>query len=438
MKRFLIIPVFLALLVSSCDDTSTKIWRDHDDPRIYIPQNGVAFNTVWVLESNEYTLNYGVYLSGVRPENQKSNINVTYSVNPQLITDYNTGGNVYSGQVQALPANCYTITGTSVTIPEGKNFASIPITIKTDLADALPKNDAFGQPILYTIPLELESVSKYSLVEDASRREALVVVQLDHPRFYFWNNRNGRVVIGRRVVYGFEPVVENFKVTSYGLKNDKAYTLTFAVDPAEVPVGGTILPADAYELPVSTVVIPAGEYEASFPVKIINDNIAFRQTFYLPVKITATSNYAADVDKGVLMLRVEVKNDYEWSYKSVITSLLTQTGRSANYSVTKAPTTHDAETIRIQMSTNGTNAGTSFNNKFYRLKVTPNPADNRNWGVELIRITDEGTANSPADLELNPNKPSYYDWDYETFYLNYRWRSSGFWVEVTEILSAQF
>ncbi|MBM3419743.1 MAG: DUF1735 domain-containing protein [Bacteroidetes bacterium] len=438
MKRLLIIPVLLALLVSSCDDTAKTIWLDHDDPRIYIPQNGVAFNTVWVLESNEYTMNYGVYLSGVRPENQKSSITVTFSVQPQLITEYNAGGNIYSGQVQALPANCFEISGTSTTIASGQNFATIPIKIKTDLADALPKTDAFGQPILYTIPLALESVSKYSLVEEQGRREALIVVQLDHPKFFFWNNRNGQVVIGRRVVYGFEPVTENFKVTSVGLKNDQAYTLTFAVDPAAVPVGGTILPADAYELPASTVQIPVGSYEASFPVKIINNNIAFRQTFFLPVRITATSKYSADVEKGVLVLRVEVKNDYEWSYRSIITSLLTQTGRSANYSVTKAPTTHDAETIRIQMSTNGTNAGTTFNNKFYRLKVIPNPADSRNWGLELIRITDEGTANSPVDLELNPNKTSYYDWDYETFYLNYRWRSGTFWVEVSEILSAQF
>jgi len=71
--------------------------------------------------------------------------------------------------------------------------------------------------------------------------------------------------------------------------------------------------------------------------------------------------------------------------------------------------------------------------------VIPNPADKRHWGVEIIRITDEGSANSPVDLELTPGMDSYYDWDYETFYLFYRWKnSSGFWIEVTEILAAQF
>jgi hypothetical protein len=240
-------------------------------------------------------------------------------------------------------------------------------------------------------------------------------------------------------VYGQTPLTENFKVTSEGLDNDAAYTLTFAVDPTQVPPGGTLLDPSAYELPSLTVEIPEGKYDAPFPVKILNNNIPFRQTFYLPVRITATSKYIADPIKGVLLLKVEVKNDYEWSYSTLITSLLTQTGRAANYTGTKAPLTYDAETVRIQMSRDNSNAGATYNSKFYRLKVIPNAANSRDWGVELIRITDEGTANSPVDLELTPTKHSYYDWDYEKFYLFYRWKNpTGFWIEVTEILEAQF
>jgi len=550
MKRYIIIPVLLALLVSSCDDRS-KVLVNNDDPRIYIPQKGFNFNPVWNIEGNEYVLNYGVYLSGVRPESQTSNIKVTFSIKPSLIADYNAGLNTFSGQVQALPANCYVIEGTTVTIPSGSNTATIPITIKTDLYDALPKLDGLGDPIYYAIPISLESVTKYKLVEDVSRREALCAIQLEQPRFYFWDNRNGATTIGRRVVYGQTPLTENFKVTSYGLDNDQAYTLTFAVDPAAVPPGGTLLDPSAYELPSLTVEIPEGKYDAPFPVKILNNNIPFGQSFFLPVRITATSKYSADPVKGVLLFKVEVKNDYEWSYSTLVTSLLTQTGRAANYTGTKAPLTYDAETIRLQMSVNNTNANNSdalflpvagwtstgwtgdpgigfthvpgntdvlsnsntprvgfgytvtytitspssgaagtfviafggsttaavsssgtlnvaaatttanltvtplstcnrtivvrvtannsFNNKFYRLKIIPNVANNRDWGVELIRITDEGTSNSPVDLELNPARHSYYDWDFEKFYLYYRWKNaSGFWIEVTEILEAQF
>jgi hypothetical protein len=437
MKRLLLIPIVLAMLVGSC--SKSDVWLDHNDPRIYLPQWGVSFNTAWMLETNEYPINFGVYLSGVRPDNQNENVLVTFSIKQSLITDYNNDvTQLYSGQLQALPANCYEVTGTSVTIPKGSNSGYIPVKIKVNLVNALPKVDGGGNAILYAIPFFLESASKHNLTADPRGREGLCVIELDSPRFYFWNNRNGRSAVGRRVLYGQTPITENFKVTSYGLSNDQAYTLNFAVDPSAVPPGGQLLPANAYELPLSSVEIPAGKYEASFPVKILNNNIAFRETFFLPVAITSASKYGPDTEKGVLLLRVEVKNDYEWSYVSQITSLLTQTGRAQNYSASKSPVSHDAETIRLQMSTNGTNAGTTFNNKFYRLKVIPNLTNNRKWGVELIRITGEGAADSPVSLELNPNKESYFDWEYETFYLNYRWLSGTFWVEVSEIMEAQF
>lgn len=550
MKRYLIIPILLTLLLASCDDRA-NVTRDYDDPRISFPNKGVAFNTAWMLDENVDYIDYQVNLSGVRPENQKSNITVTFSIKQSLIDDYNAGTNTYSGQLQALPANCYEIEGTTAVIPSGSNSGPLPIKIHTDLVDALPKLDGGGDPIYYTIPIFLESTSKYKLVDDVTRREALAVIQVDNPRFYFWDNRNGRIPIGRRLVYGSTPMVENFKVTSYGLDNDQAYTLTFSVDPAELPSGGVILPADAYELPSTTVEIPEGAFDAPFPVKILPDNIPFLQTFYLPIKIVSVSKYSGDAVKGTLLLAVTVKNDYEWAYTSKLTSFLTQANRSANYTDSKSPVSVDAETIRIQMSINNTNANNSdpnflpltgwtstgwtgnnsigfthvpgntdvlshpnparvgfgysvaytitgptagaagtfvvafggsttaavsasgtlnvtsattaanltitpsstcnrtirvtitalnsFNGKFYRLKVIPNPGNNRDWGVELIRITDEGAANSPVDLELTPTKHSYYDWDYEKFVLYYRWKdASGSWIEVTEILEAQF
>jgi len=228
----------------------------------------------------------------------------------------------------------------------GDNSGYIPINVFTTMVDALPKVDGGGNAILYAIPFSLESVSKYELSEDPTKKEALCVIQLDNPRFYFWVNRNGPSEVGRRMLYGATPIVENFAVTSYGLTNDQPYTLNFAVDPLAVPVGGQLLPTNAYELPVSSVEIAEGKFEANFPVKLINDNIVFLETFYLPIAITSASKYAADVDKGVLLLKVQVKNDYEWSYTSQISSLLTQTGRGDNYSAVKAPTSHDAETIR--------------------------------------------------------------------------------------------
>jgi hypothetical protein len=443
MKRIAILLTAITAILVSC--SKVDVLLDNDDPAIYLPREGVSFNKAWMLENNEYTLELGVYLGGVRPENQESDIEVTYSVDPSVITAYNSDiTQQYSGQVISLPADCYQLTTTTVVIPKGSVSAMIPIKIFTDKVEAL----AMGPDDIYAIPIKLVSTSKFRLLESQDQLEAIYAVRLDQPRFYFWVNRNSEgapAVIGRKVIYGETPKVENFMVTSYGLTGDQSYTLTFEVDPSKVPAGQQILPTEAYELPTGTVTIPAGSLNADFPVKIINDAIAFRQIYYLPVTITAASKYGGDPVKGTLLLRVDVKNDYEWTYVSKITINSETTGRSGSYQVNKLPTSYDESTLRIQMITNTTIAGgttgtsSTYNNKFYRLKVVPNPADSRRWGVEIILITTEGTNNSPVTLELDPEQESYYDWDYETFYLHYRWKhTDGKWIWATEVLEAQF
>lgn len=445
MKRIALMLMSFAVMLSSC--TKVEVLLDNDDPAIYLPRNGVSFNTAWKMDNNEYILELGVYVGGVRPENQESDIEVTFAVDPSIITAYNNDiTQQYSGQVINLPADCYEITGTKVVIPSGSVSVMIPIRIFTDKVDAL----GMAPDDLYAIPVKLVSTSKFRLLEEQDQLEALYTVKLDQPRFYFWVNRNSEsspAVIGRKVIYGETPKVENFLVTSHGLTIDQSYTLTFEVDPSKVPSGQQILPADAYELPVNTITIPQGSLYGNFPVKIINDAIQFRQTYYLPVTITSASKYGGDPVKGTLLLRVDIKNDYEWTYVSKIAVKSETTGRTRAYQVNKAPTSHDESTLRIQMITNSTIAGASstgsssstYNNKYYRLKVIPNPSDKRKWGVEIILITDEGSNNSPATLEFDPEEESYFDWDYETFYLFYRWKhTDGKWIWATEVLEAQF
>lgn len=445
MKRIVLIIMTLAVLLGSCSKSDQ--WTDNDDPRIYIPRQGVSFNTAWMLDTDEYGMELGVYLGGVRPDNQNSNIEVTFAIDPGLITAYNDDvTQLYSGRVIELPSDCYQISGNKVVIPKGAVSAMIPIKVFTDKVELL----GMGPDDIYVIPLKLVSTSKFKLLDDPLRLEALYGITLDQPRFYFYINRNAGAsvaAVSKKVIFGQAPETDNYLVTSYGLTIDQSYTLTFGVDPSKVPAGQQILPADAYELPSATVTIPAGSLFAKVPVKIINDKVAFRQTFYLPVSITAASKYAGDPVKGTLLLRIEVKNDYEWNYISKMTIRSETTGRTGSYQVNKAPTSFDENILRIQMITDNTIAGATqtgassatYNNKFYRLKVIPNPENKRDWGVEIIRITDEGTNNSPATLEFDPEFHSYYDWDYETFYLFYRWKhSDGKWIWAAEVLEAQY
>jgi hypothetical protein len=444
MKKVLIILISIAALVSSC--SKDNLWPDNTDPRIYIPRKGVSVNTAWLVDSKEYTVELGVYLSGVRPDNQTDNIDVVYKIDPTIITHYNNDiTQTYAGVIVELPADCYEITGTKIAIPANEVSALIPIKIFTDKVLALGIS---LKQIKYAIPLALESSTKFDIIGDSAFKEAIYVVTIDQPRFYFWDNRNGQVTIARKLLYGQTPAVEKYRVTSYGLPSGEEYTLNFAVNAAAVPVGQQLLPAKAYELTSASVIIPANSTEAFFPMKLINDSITFRQTYYLPVSISSTSKYIPDATKGTLLLKIDVKNDYEWTYVSKISVRSYTSGRSGSYQLNKAPTSYDKETIQLQLITNNTVAGTAagstgtsstYNNKFFRLKVIPNTADSRKWGVQLILITDMGTSNSPITLEFTPGLDSYYDWEYETFYLNYRWRhTDGKWIEASEILEAQF
>lgn len=435
MKRITIILMAITALFFSC--SKTDVWLDNDDPTIYLARPGVTFNKVWAVDSKEYTTELEVYLGGVRPDNQESNITVSFNVDPSLIAVYNADiTQQYAGQVILLPADCYEITATSVTISKGSVSAIIPVNIFTDKVDAL----GMGEDDIYVIPVRLSSTSKFRLSDNEEQLESLYGINLDEPRFYFWENRDAATApkeVSKKVIFGETSKVENYLITSYGASLKESYTLTIEVDPSMVPAGKQLLPANAYEQLATSVTIPAGEQFAKLPIKIINNNVAFREVYYLPVTITAASKYSADPVKGTLLLKVDIKNDYEWTYVSKVTISSQATGRSASKQLTKAPNSWDENTLVLTNGYYREHLGTGYyiaSDQKYKLKIIET-ADKNRWNVEVIL---DATTTVPASFELDPDQESYYDWDNETFYLYYRWLHYGSYVYVTEILEAQF
>lgn len=438
MKKYNLLILWIALLFSGC---SEDIWLDHNDPRIYIPKYGFSINKAWLVDANEYTIELSAYCSGIRPDNRGNDIIVNYALNPDLITRYNNDiTQEYAGKIVELPGECYTLSDNKIVIGQGQTHGELKIKVD------LQKVKALGlQPneVKYVIPLELSSCSAYNLQEKKEMLEALYCVIIEEPSFYFWDNRNEEKApktMGTKVIYGAKDEDMEYRICSYGLTAGEEYTLNLGVDPELVPAGGTLLPENAYELP-ATVAISKGSLDTYLPVKIINENVLFGKVYYLPVSIVSASKYGPHAIRGMLLMKVEIKNDYEWNYGSLMNIECEVTQRTAGYSSTKSPLSIDKDIIRLQMVTNNTIAGvtsgtstssTAFNNKYYRLRIIP--TDNkRKYKLEII---PEST--TPATLEFDPGKESYYDWDYEKFYLNYRFKDkSGNWVNVTEILEAQ-
>ncbi|MEF9987196.1 MAG: DUF1735 domain-containing protein [Bacteroidales bacterium] len=443
MKNKYYIIILLAVLFMGC---SKDVWLDNDTPKVYIPKNGLSINKAWLLESNEYIVNLSAYCSGVRPENQKTDIVVTFAVVPKLIEDYNNAvvPEEYSGKIVELPASCYSFVDDKIVIAKGTSHGDIPIKIDMLKLKALGLKT---NEVKYAIPVQLQSTSMYNLQENANMLSALYCVTMDEPSFYFWDNRDVKGnVIAKKLMVNYENKNDkyDFRIVSHGLPVGQEYTLNLAVDETLIPKGGYLLPSNAYEFP-ATVKIEANAIDTYVPIKFVNSNVDFGKVFYLPLSIKSASKYGPDAERSVLMLKITAKNDYEWKYASKMS--ITAGGRTNASAGQKSFTSYSIDMVDlpifIDYIDNDLVDNWDYDNWDYipysfRLKIIP--TDNKNkYKVELIKLPrDAWGYRNPASLELDPEKESYFDWDYETFHLNYRYKSyDGSWINISEILEAQ-
>jgi len=442
-KIFLFIIVAFSLI--SCNKSESSIWQNNDDPRVYFPGNGLTLNTVWLVESDVFSKEIGIYCSGLRAESQDESIIVTVGVERTLIDKYNNDiTQLYSGIVKELPAECYTLSANAIEIPVGKNFASIPVKFSPKKIEQLCPDILTKK---YVIPLRLISTSLYKLHQDEQFVTVLYSVSLDRPRFLFYDNRNGVQTIGKKVVYGAGLHKEKFDIISFGVPSGTDYNMSVAYDPQALTnkfPGSLILPQSAYILTSTNLVYDKTTQKATIELQLLNDKIEFRKSYYLPLSISNTSSYIADSELKTLFIKVEAKNQYEKSYSSKLLVRSESNSRTGTYADTKDLLSIDKDIVQFQMSTNSTIAGagatgtsSTYNNKLVQLKIIE-ATDKSKYSVELIKVIDASSQNSPTTLELTAGKTSYYDWNNERLVLFYRWKhSDGKWIEVEETMSSK-
>ena len=455
MKKYLftaLIAIF-AITAVSCEKAEER-WADNENAYIYLPQHGYTSNIVWDYEGGTYSSSIGVFASGLRPEYRKEEIKVGFAVDQALIDAYNADETQqYAGMVEKLPDNCYTISGTSVTIAAGENLASIPVTFNTSAI----RSAGLDPAKLYVIPVKLTSTSKYVLNPDEELNGALYGIVFQEPTFYFKANEystalNSAKVYAKRKkgTTEMEGTFDGqFKIASYGVP-DGNYTINVAYNPEAMKPAykdSLILPQDVVTFD-SQLVYKNDHDLPLLNVHIDGSQLEFRKVYILPLTITTTSAYAPNSEKSSLFLKVELKNMYEKNYASTMVVEAEMTNRSQAYAAKKSPVSYEADIIEVQIATNNTIAGaaataasaTTYNNKYMRLRVIEGD-DLRHNKIEYILVTDKGTRNnSPATLEADPDAESYYDYMAEQFVLNYRWKhvakKETTFVKVTEIIQA--
>lgn len=441
MKKIFSIFAAGALMLTSCTD----IWLDHDAPQLYFGNSGCTVNDVWTIEGESYCGNLTVYCSGIRPDSKAGSVVATFAVDNSLVEHYNEDiSQQYSGQVEILPESCYSLPSSmSVTIPAGSAQVSIPIEFNLDAVKAACTNP----DKIYAVPVKLTSTDKYVLNSDETLTEAIYGIRINNPRFYFYNNRDGVVAAGKKLVIGEENLPDHFYVAAYGVPMGN-YKLDVVYDPAalekEFP-GSLILPESCYTAVTTEMVYKDAGNMAVLKVEYNPEGLEYGKAYYLPLTIT-TAKYDVDEAYKTIFIKVEIKNEYEGTYSSRLSVEAESTGRIGTYSVTKDIVSYTDDTIEMQVATNNTVAGgsatstsgaTTYNDKYFRLKIIPTDNKER-YNVEYILVTDKAKANNtPATFEPDPENESYYDWNGERLVLNYRWKhTDGKWINVSEILIA--
>lgn len=450
MKNVLMTTLAAFLFLAVSCQKPEEIWEDNANPEIFIPGYGYSFVPVWDVTSGVYKSGLGVSCGGVRPNNQKQEITVSYAVDNSMVDAYNADiTKQYQGEILALPADCYKVSGTSVVMAPGVVETRIPI----DFNLAAIKSAAAANPgKRLVLPVRLTGTSKYSLSATEGLTECLMEVNIKEPTFYFQCNNYGRTLKSTKLIYGTKDNVYKFDIMAEGVPDGK-YDITLAYDPEALAAcypGATILPEDAVVLKNETVYRNSSNH-AYLEFELIPEKIDFFTTYYLPVSIKSASEYRGDENLGKFFMTVEMKNEFEKTYSGIYLvsnveydpSMPNKAGavtRSAGLSSKVTTMTYSEDTYEMNVVCKGSIAGTTYNYNLMRVKVIP--TDNKShYNVEIIPVSDkEKKYNSPAELSPDTERESYYDWNEEKFILNYRWkhiaRRDTSWYYVQLVLQA--
>jgi len=446
MKKTLIIALIalVSFATVSCEKPE-EIWEDNANPEVFFPRYGYTNQTIWAVTSGSYETYLGIYCGGLRPANQKSNIDVTVAVDPALVDAYNADiTSKYQGELEVLPTNCYTIASSTVTIPAGEVDAKLPIkfdvaAVKAAMTDAAKR---------YVIPFKLTNTSMYSLSADAAFTQTFMQVGIGEPSFYFFCNNYGVSLESTKLIYGTTGNVYKYDVMGNGVP-DGEYKVSFKLDKdalEKMYPGVEMVPEDAVILDTESTYKDITNH-AYLQFELVPEKLAFFKTYYLPVTIVP-AEYGTDAERGTFFMTIEMKNEFEKSYKSTLMVETPATNRTATYSDKKNVTTYDSDIVELNIAKNNTIAGakvsqtsaTTYNNRYIRVKVIPTD-DKSHYNIEYIPVTDKAKKNNtPDEFKAVEGKDNYYDWNEEKFVMNYCWRhiekKDTSWIYVTEVLQA--
>lgn len=303
---FKYIALGIAFFSISCEN---NLYEDVPQGKVYIPHNGFYSINQYDLGEPQTEI-IRVYRSGL----QEGAVTVNLSIDPTLITAYNTKN---STSLISLPAECYSLPAT-VTIPDGKADASVTIQIYPEKI-----KDKVGYDVeKYVLPVKVTSVSGNAIVNETIGYSLIAVVA-----------KKPTVSISNSALESLTFEDDPFKTDDLAStelavvaaadfpKNKWDLDLKYEIAPDEVAAYNTknntayeLLPAEAYSAKSWAVTIKAGSQNVSLPITVDPTKVVSGKMYLLPVRLKSTSKFEVNSAKSIIYVEVFVKNNYDGWY----------------------------------------------------------------------------------------------------------------------------
>lgn len=220
--------------------------------------------------------------------------------------------------------------------------------------------------------------------------------------------------------------------------NPEERKVQFEIDPALVPDGKTIMPANYYTLEdVNTITIPAGETQGYLPVTMdsalfLADSLSMTGDYVIPVRLTGSQDVDSIVegkDYQVMSVSYWAKQHGYYYYNG--TSVKKENGSivsSDHYESLRS----ENDGIR-ELSTVGPT-------KLKMVAATKGPDPSKGVYSVLIDVPTHGGGNVVISSAIDsgagvtPEGASTYDEENKTFILNYAYSADGFDYSVSDTL----
>ena len=287
----LIITLILLLGVSSCSDQRL----DFISPsKLYIPQSG-DIDLLIYKTGEPFVFKLGVTKTGI------DDVAADASLSVMSEAELNAHNSANNTNYKRLPDNCFTLNNQSISFSSESRLEYFNIAIEYELFDQIADFDEENNAE-YVIPVKLSGAS---LEINEEKLTSFIKPVLREPLIYFRDAETKIIIeVGEQTVYK-EDILLQIDFTNYWDISVDLSVEPELLDEYNLSNGSSLslLPEGSYTIAPTPAVITNGEKSVTVSIEL-DANLIDYDDFLLPIMISSTSKFSADVEKSVHYVHV--------------------------------------------------------------------------------------------------------------------------------------